>query len=162
MHGMTGTGLWWWCKLDTVWKWMAAQLNTMVVTRIRTRVTNPPHILPPSLPPNLLIQKLKTVSTPHTMDNCVADFRCVFHKTAAGTQVPNQAPILAQGWRVEVRCINSRWPMQCACMAQGWHLVVAHKVDSVCHTLVEQQIALLYAPGWAGEGYHGYSLGHGG
>ena len=32
-HGMTmrGTGFWWRCKLYTLWKWIAAQLNVMVV-----------------------------------------------------------------------------------------------------------------------------------
>ena len=33
-HGMRGTGLWWRCKLYTVGKWIAAQLNVIALTKI--------------------------------------------------------------------------------------------------------------------------------
>ena len=53
-HGMKGTGLWWCCKLCTVGKWIAAQLNVIAVTGIHTpvpRVTYSMSYL--SLPPAL-------------------------------------------------------------------------------------------------------------
>ena len=42
---MRGTGLWWYCKLYTAAKWIAAQLNVIAVTGFISvnRVTNPVH-----------------------------------------------------------------------------------------------------------------------